>query len=155
MINAELIRSIIDKKIVADGFFIVDITISSDNDIKVVIDHKDGVAISYCEELSRLIEDKLNREIEDYSLEVSSAGIGCELKVLGQFEKNINREVEVTNLDGSHFNGILKEADSDQFIVETSELVKVEGQKKKQRVTKTVSLSYSQVKQVKDIISFK
>lgn len=155
MIKVEKIHELIDAKLEADGCFIVELTVSADNDITLVVDSNNGVSIDYCIEMNRLFEGAFDREVEDYSLEVSSAGIGCEFKVLGQYKKNIGNDVEVTYPNGSHIKGKLLEADEAKFIVETSEMVKVEGQKKKQLVTKQIELGYSEVKNVKDIISFK
>ena len=57
-------------------YFLVDLTVSADDSIVVVIDHADGVWIEDCAELSRFIESRLDREAEDYELEVGSAGLG-------------------------------------------------------------------------------
>lgn len=155
MISVEKIKEIIGAKIVEDGVFIVELTVSESDEIRLVVDRKSGVDIDYCVALSHLIEDNLDREAEDYDLEVSSAGIGCELKVLGQFEKNLGNEVEVTYPDGSHKKGILTAADAEAFEVDIEERVTVEGQKRKQLVKNHYRYAYNAVKQVKDIISFK
>lgn len=155
MISKETISQIIDEKIASDGVFVVELTVGADNRITLVVDKKEGVDIEYCVELSRLVESKLDRDVEDYELEVSSAGIGCELKVLGQFEKNLGNMVEVTYGNGSHKKGVLVSADAEAFEVDIEEKVLVEGAKKKQSVVNRYRYAYDEVKQVKDIISFK
>ncbi len=155
MINAEEIEKVVCQRIEPDGAFIVELTVSADNVIRLTIDRKEGISIDYCAELTHLIEDNFNRDVEDYELEVSSAGIGCELKVLGQFEKNIGNEVEVTYPNGSHKNGILTAADAEGFEVNIDERIQVEGQKKKQLVTNHYRYAYTEVKMVKDVIHFK
>lgn len=155
MITADKIKSIIDAKLAEDGMFIVEINVSADNVIEVVIDRKEGIDIDYCVTLTRLIESQLDRDTEDYELQVSSAGIGCELKVLGQFLKNLGNEVEVTYPNGSHKKGILTAADDNGFDVNIDEKITVEGQKKKQTVTNHYHYAYSEVKMVKDVINFK
>jgi len=155
MITEEIVGKIVEAKLAEDGVFVVELTVSADNAIRLVVDKKEGVDIDYCVALTRLIEDSLDRDVEDYDLEVSSAGIGCELKVLGQFEKNLGNEVEVTYVNGSHKKGILTSADAEGFEVDIEEKVVVEGAKKKQTVTNHYRYAYNEVKQVKDVISFK
>ncbi len=155
MIKAADIENVVRQRTDADGVFIVELTVSTDNVIRLVVDHKQGISIDYCAELTHLIENNFDRNIEDYELEVSSAGIGCELKVLGQFEKNLGNEVEVTYPNGSHKNGILTAADEGGFEVDIDERIQVEGQKKKQLVTNHYRYAYTDVKTVKDIVRFK
>lgn len=155
MITAEQIHSIVDSKIEADGCFIVELTVSANNDILLVVDKKEGLPVSYCVELTELIEQQMSRDIEDYALEVSTAGIGCELKVLGQYEKNIGNEVEVTLPTGAWRRGVLISCDPEGFEIESQEKEPIEGSKKKQTVARRYTYKYTEVKQVKDIISFK
>lgn len=155
MITEAVVKEIVNDKLSADGYFFVDLSIGADNSIHLVIDNKEGVSIDYCVELTRFIEEKLDRDVEDYSLEVSSAGIGAVLKVLGQYEKNIGNEVEVTMLNGAWQKGVLTAADAEGFEIDCVEKEKVEGSKKKVEVTKHYRYTYNEVKQVKDIVSFK
>ncbi len=155
MITKDTIRQIIAEKLEADGCFEVEISVSSQNEIAVVVDSVQGISIDYCVELTRLIESALDRDAEDFALEVSSAGIGCVLQVPRQFLKNLGHEVEVTFANGSHKKGVLVVADDEHFEVDIDEKVQVEGQKKKQTVRTRCSYTYAEVKQVKDIISFK
>lgn len=154
MITKEAIETIIKSKLDADNCFIVETAISADNVIRVVIDSNAGIPIDYCVEISNLIEASLNRDVEDFELEVSSAGIGCELKVLGQFQKNIGNNIEVTFPNGSHIKGILTSANADHFEFDAEEKIKPDGAKKKITVTNHYRYAYSEIKQVKDIISF-
>ncbi|MCQ2228184.1 MAG: ribosome assembly cofactor RimP [Bacteroidales bacterium] len=155
MITVDTVGKIVEAKLAEDGVFVVELTVSADNSIRLVVDKKEGVDIDYCVTLTRMIEEALDRDVEDYDLEVSSAGIGCELKVLGQFEKNLGNEVEVTYANGSHKKGILTAADAEGFEVDIEEKIVVEGAKKKQTVTNHYRYAYNEVKLVKDVISFK
>ena len=154
MIRETQIQEIIDNKLSEDGMYLVELTIQTDNKICVVIDHEQGVPINYCIELSKLIEAGLDREEEDFELEVASAGIGQPFKVKQQYMKNIGREVEVLYATGKKFSGKLLDVEEDGFNVEVEEMVKVEGKKRKQLQVKTVNCKFDEVKQVKDIISF-
>ena len=71
---------------------------------------------------------RLNREDEDYELEVGSAGIGQPFKVLQQYVNHIGKEVEVLEKDGRKHCGVLKDADERQFTVTVQKKVKEEGQ---------------------------
>lgn len=73
MIDKSIVKNLVDQWLEDKDYFLVDIEISSDNKIVVEIDHADGVWIEDCVELSRFIEDHLDREQEDYELEVGSA----------------------------------------------------------------------------------
>ncbi len=134
--------------------FLVELEVKPGNKIIVTIDHDNGVPISYCIELSKFIEEHLNRDEEDFELEVASAGIGQPFKVQRQYQKNIGRDVEVLTADGKKFSGKLVTVGENSFSVEVEEMVKVEGKKRKELQVKTVSCNFDKVKQVKDIISF-
>ncbi len=154
MITKQDVLDAVAQKIEDDGNFIVEVSVGPSNEIRLVVDSEKGIPISYCEELDALVETKLDRDKEDYSLEVSSAGICTELKVFGQFRKNIGNKVEVTMPNGAWIRGVLVDATEDGFDVETEEKKKVEGEKKKQIVKTVTHYELSDVKMVKDILDF-
>ena len=119
------------------------------------IDHKEGVWIEDCVELSRYIESRLNREDEDYELEVGSAGIGQPFKVLQQYTNHIGKDVEVLAKDGRKYCGILKDADERQFTVTVQKKVKEEGAKRPKMVDEDITFTYEEIKYTKYLISFK
>ena len=84
MINKETIKQLVNDKIAHSDYFLVDVTVSTSNHIVVEIDNQDGVNIDFCAELSRHIESQLDREVEDYELEVGSAGLTAPFKVIEQ-----------------------------------------------------------------------
>jgi len=154
MINTKLIENIISEKLQKDDMFIVELSVKPGNKITVIIDNDNGVPISYCIEISKLIEAGLNRDEEDFELEVASAGIGQPFKVERQYQKNIGREIEVLTFEGKKFKGKLIAVLDGAFDVEVEEMVKVEGKKRKELQVNTVNCKFDEVKQVKDIISF-
>ena len=81
MIDKNIVKSFVEEWLAEKEYFLVDVEISTDNKIVVEIDHADGVWIEDCVELSRYIEDRLDRDKEDYELEVGSAGLGQPFKV--------------------------------------------------------------------------
>lgn len=152
MITKKQIFDIIEPKIKEDGAFIVDVTVKPDNRIEVLVDSHDGVSISYCGELSRYIENNLDREAEDFSLEVSSPGIGHPFKVKEQFIKCVNRPVEVLTAQGERFSGLLKEVREDTFVIEEEKKVKIEGKKKKELQKFSYEFNFDQVKRVIELL---
>ena len=145
MIEKKTVCQIVDEWLAGKDYFLVEVTISPDDKILVEIDHKEGVWIEDCVELSRYIESKLNREDEDYELEVGSAGIG----------HHIGKEVEVLAKDGRKLSGVLKEADEQHFVVTIQKKVKEEGAKRPKLVDEDLTFTYEEIKYTKYLISFK
>ncbi len=154
MIAKDIVTHIVEEWLEGKDYFLVDITISPDNRIVVEIDHAEGVWIEDCVDLSRYIESKLDREQEDYELEVGSAGVGQPFKVLQQYLNYIGEEVEVLAKDGKKYKGTLTEADAEGFTVETEVRMKVEGAKRPQKVQQALRFTYEEIKYTKYIISF-
>ena len=155
MIDRNVVSGIVNEWLEDKEYFLVDVAISLDNKIVVEIDHAEGVWIDDCVELSRFIESKLNREEEDFELEVGSAGIGQPFKVLKQYLNHVGREVEVLTKEGKKMEGILKEADAEKFVVTVQKKVKPEGAKRPKLVDEDITFMYDEVKYTKYLISFK
>lgn len=155
MIDKNVVRSIVDEWLEGKDYFLVDVEISSDNRIVVEIDHADGVWIEDCVELSKFIEEHLNRDEEDFELEVGSAGLGQPFKVPQQYVNFVGKEVEVLDADGKKVQGTLKQVDGNNFTVAVKEKVHVEG--KKRPVMQDVDHTYTMdgVKYTKYLINFK
>ncbi|MBO5537512.1 MAG: ribosome assembly cofactor RimP [Prevotella sp.] len=155
MIDKNVVRSIVDEWLEGKDYFLVDVEISSDNRIVVEIDHADGVWIEDCVELSKFIEDHLNRDEEDFELEVGSAGLGQPFKVPQQYVNFVGKEVEVLDADGKKVQGTLKQVEGNNFTVAVKEKVHVEG--KKRPVMQDVDHTYTMdgVKYTKYLINFK
>lgn len=127
----------------------------TDDKITVEIDHKDGVWIDDCVALSRFISENCAPDIDDYELEVGSAGIGQPFRILQQYINNIGNEVDVLPFGGKKQRGILLTAEADKFSVEVVEKQKIEGKKRPQPVNVTYTYSYDEVKWVKAVLEFK
>ena len=155
MIEKKTVCQIVEEWLEGKDYFLVEVTVSPDDKIVVEIDHAEGVWIEDCVELSRFIESKLNREEEDYELEVGSAGIGQPFKVLQQYYIHIGQEVEVVTRDGRKLAGILKDADEEKFTVGVEKKVKLEGSKRPKLIEEDETFTYEQIKYTKYLISFK
>ena len=95
MISKDTVKQIVESYITAKGYYLVDINVTKDNHISVEIDHFEGVSIDFCVELTREIESGIDRETEDYELQVSSAGLTEPFKVLKQYQKIIMNNVRI------------------------------------------------------------
>ena len=154
MIDKNVVKKLVEEWLQDKEYVLVSIEISPDDRIVVEIDHADGVWIEDCVALSKYIEDHLNRDEEDYELEVGSAGLGQPFKVPQQYINFIGKEVEVLDADGKKVKGILKAVEGNDFTVGVEEKVKVEGKKRpvKQEVDHVYQMD--KVKYTKYIISF-
>lgn len=155
MIDKKVVKEIVEKWLEDKEYFLVDVEVSSDNCVVVEIDHADGVWIEDCAELSRFIEDNIDREVEDYELEVGSAGLGQPFKVPQQYQNFVGQEVEVLDADGKKVKGLLKSVDDNDFVVTVNEKVQVEGKKRPVKMDVDHTYQMDKVKYCKYLISFK
>ena len=126
MIDKKIVEQLVDQWLEGKEYFLTDLTVSPDNRIVVEIDHEEGVWIEDCVELSRFIESGLDRETEDFELEVGSAGIGQPFKVLRQYEIHQGDDVEVLTADGRKLKGTLTEVTPEGFDLVVTEKAKHE-----------------------------
>ena len=154
MIERQKVKGLVEQWLDGKEYFLTDLTVSDDDRIVVEIDHKEGVWIDDCVELSRFIEANLDRDVEDYELEVGSAGIGQPFKVLQQYLNNVGSEVDVLRTDGSRLTGVLTAADEEGFVLTYKVKVKPEGAKRAKLVDEELRLGYADVKEVKTVIRF-
>ena len=153
MINEQHIKTLIAEHLANnEDVFLVDCRVKTDNKIRVFIDSEKGVSIDDCIALSRHIEGNLDREQEDFALDVSSAGLDLPLRIPRQFKKNVGRSIVVILNDGTEINGELKEANDESFRV----LPKPKKKKKneEQAVVEPVSIPYTEQKETKIILTF-
>ena len=115
MIDKRTVRQIVEEWLDGKDYFLVEVSVESGDKIVVEIDHAEGVWIEDCVDLSRFIESKLNRDEEDYELEVGSAGVGQPFKVLQQYYNHIGRQVEVKTKDGNKLIGELTDVNEDEI----------------------------------------
>ena len=157
MISKTKVLELIDERFAEldNGLFLVELTISKENAIKIEIDkHEGGVSVKDCMAVSRNVEHNLDREEQDFELHVSSAGIDRPLRVLAQYVKNIGRTVEALMNDGTVKEGILKAATETELEIETSRVQKIEGTKKKETIVEQFVLPLNTIKETKIVITF-
>jgi ribosome maturation factor RimP len=154
MIKQDFIEKLVSETL-NDEYFIVLVSVKKGNVIDVIIDGNKGVTIQKCVDISRQIEQNLDRETDDFELTVSSAGLGNPFIVYRQYIKNIGEKVEVILPNEKPVSGILKQVDQEGFGLEISTLEKVEGKSKKVEVVKTIRYNFDTKPEVKNCISFK
>ena len=155
MIEAKMVAGLAEAYLADSECYLVDVTVAPDNLIVVEIDHDQAVGIEDCVALSRYIEAGLDRDVEDYELEVTSTGLTSPFKTLRQYLKNIGNAVEVLLKSGEKLSGCLKSADDTGFVVTVGRPVKPEGAKRKVTVCTDESYLYDEIKYTKNIIRFK
>lgn len=155
MIDETKIRTIVNEWLADKDYFLTDLTVSVDDRIVVEIDHKEGVWIDDCVRLSQYIEAHLDRDAEDYELEVGSAGIGQPFKVRRQYENHVGEQVEVRTHTGDKLKGVLKEVSDAGIVVTTRVRFKPEGAKRAKMVDEDRSLTFDDIADAHAVIDFK
>ena len=155
MIEAQKVIEIAEKILEGSDMFVVDCKTSPAGDIELLIDSDTAVKLDDCARINRAIEAELDREVEDYSLLVASAGIGSELKLLRQYRKILGGSVEVLLKDGIKILAKLEEANDEGITLSYEEKQMVEGKKRKQTVEVTKSYKWEEIKYVKEYLDFK
>lgn len=155
MIDKQLLTATVDDAIAGTDIFVVDIKVSPDNSIVVELDSPEGLDIDTCAEITRKIEAAFDRDVEDYDLEVGSAGITAPFKVRGQYLKNIGNEVEVLTKAGQKLKGVLVEvAENGDFTIEVPTKVKAEGAKRPEIVNVAHTFAPADCKKVNYLLKF-
>lgn len=137
-----------------EDLFLISLTVGADNAIKVVIDGDNGVLVEDCMFISRAIEHNLDREEEDFSLEVLSAGVTSPLTINRQYKKNIGRNLEVKTTDDKNIEGKLIEANEDSILLTWKAREPKPVGKGKVTVTKEATITLNEIKEAKVKIKF-
>lgn len=146
MIDKVKVLEIIQDALNGTDKFLVNLKITNDNRIFVDIDGDEGILIDDCIELSRTIENSLDRDVEDFELNVSSAGADSPLKLPRQYRRNIGRQLQVETLDGEKVTGRLEEADDTQCSVKVRGTKNTNGE--------TFTFKYADIKVARVLIEF-
>lgn len=156
MIAAQTIQELASDYIATHhpDYYIVEVAVHPGNRIVVELGSKDGLSIDACVLLSKHIESSLDREAEDFELEVGSAGLTSPFKVLRQYTDAIGSEVEVLRKGGIKEKGVLQSADEAGISLSVLRKVRPEGAKRKIEVEETIVIPMDEVLQTKRTLSF-
>jgi len=153
MIDKAKIVELVNEHL-ADDQFLVDVTISAGNEIHIMVDSDTGIFINQIVEISRFVESKLDREAEDFELSVFSAGLTEPFRLIRQYKKNQDQEIEVLPANGQKMNGLLIGVGEHGIDLEITTKEKLEGSKKKELVTRVHHLEYSEIKEARKVLKF-
>ena len=148
MLDKNKIATVVEKFIGGEDKFLVDVEVSRGNVVDVFVDGDDGISIGECAKISRHIVSKFDRDLEDFELRVSSPGLDKPFKLRRQYERYINREIQLVLNDGTKVKGKLLELSDDKLVIERNI-----GNKKKEIVNE--DHSFSDIREAKPEISFK
>ena len=151
MITEKIIKKLVEEKIEGTDKFIVEIKIKPAQKVYVFIDGDQGVSVEDCIRISRFITSRLDRDIEDFELNVSSAGLDFPFSMRRQYRKNTGKIISVLLLNGEKIKGTLLNVLDDGIVVKLSP----DKKKKGDTVTEQISLQYDQIKEARNVISFR
>jgi ribosome maturation factor RimP len=151
MISEKKITGLVDAHLAGGAFFLVDILVKPGNKISVFIDGDQGVTIEACRELSHFLNERLDRDQEDFDLTVSSSGADRPLKLPRQYKKNSGKSLDVVTRDGEKYTGIVKSSGDESVELEVLPAKKA----KKDQEIKIISLKFADIKSAKEVITFK
>ena len=154
MINRQELIDVIHHALEGTDRFLVEVKVSADNVIEVLIDSMDSVTIDHCIALNDAVLSHFDRDVEDYELTVGRYGISDPFKVVQHYLKNVGGEVEVLTKAGKKLKGTLKEASDEEFVLTVTKKVKLEGKKRPEMVDEDLHFTYDEIKYTKNIIQF-
>ncbi len=149
MADQQLIEHHLEGILAGKNIFLVGVKIDNSNKIVVHIDTPEGISIDDCVRVSRELEGKLDREKEDFSLEVSSPGLDAPFRVIEQYRKNIGKMISVVKTDGEKLEGILMKLDEKSIVLDL--IKKEKGGGKEQLMA---DLSFGEIKSARVCIQF-
>ncbi len=147
MIAEERVQKLAREKALELGGFLVSAKVSGQNVINVFVDKAVGISVRECLQISRYIENELDREIEDFDLSVSSPGLTNPFLVKEQYQKNKGKDIIVKLKSGEKVRGKLLDF-NDDITLETGK--KVKG--KKEKKIEEIIISSKEIKETKLII---
>jgi ribosome maturation factor RimP len=150
MIEKQKILGLVEEFIKGTGLFLVSVKVSNANRIIVLADKNEGITIDECAAIHRHIENELDRDKEDFELQVSSPGLDMPFGVIEQYFKNEGKKVEVIDNEGSKYTGKLKNVTEGGFELETE--IKTKGRSME---LKDVSFNLGQIKSTRVILTIK
>ncbi|QOD59577.1 ribosome assembly cofactor RimP [Polaribacter haliotis] len=152
--DQKLVKDLVDEALALnESLFLIDLSISENNKVQVLVDGDNGVPLSECIRISRNINNNIDREEVDYSLEVSTPDISHALTAKRQYKKNVNRILKVKTAE-KELEGTLTEADEDKIVLQWKAREPKPVGKGKVTVEKTATIEYKDIKEAKVKIVF-
>ena len=154
--NKQQIIEAIEPAVKERGCFLVEVTVSAENDIEVVIEKEEGIVDGEdCAAIDKVVHEAFDQDVEDYALTVSSAGLDRPFKVLRQYQKALGTQVDVKFKGGKRIIATLTSASEENIGLQYTALEAVEGKKKKEKVEHNETFALSEINSVTPYIDFK
>ena len=154
MITQSKIQQLVETALEESDVYLVEVHVGQGSSITVYLDSDKGVTIDDCVKVSRYVEHQFDREVEDFELLVTSAGLDQPFKIKRQYIKNIGKEVDIVTKAGLRQKGILTKVNEEDVELVWKVKEKIEGSKKKEWIDKSLIISFEQIKTAKIVISF-
>jgi len=149
MMDQHIIEDHLNGILAGKDIFLVAVKVDNKNKIIVHIDKQEGIGIDDCVRVSKELEEKLDRDKEDFALEVSSPGLDAPFRVFEQYQKYLGKKIAVIKTDGDNLEGILKELNEEGILLELAK-----DKKGLQKDLPTTALIFTEIKSAKASIQF-
>ena len=149
MADQSIIEHHLEGILTGKDIFLVTVKVDNNNKIIVHIDTPEGISIDDCVRVSRELEEKLDRDREDFALEVSSPGLDSPFRVIEQYQKNVGRKINLVKMDGEKLEGILKETSETGIVLEV-----IRGRKGQPKDPDLLELAFTEIKSGRASIQF-
>ena len=151
----EKVQGLLDDALAErQDLFLVNLSISDSFKISVDLDGDKGISLQDCIDISRVVESNLDREEQDFSLEVASAGLSSPLKFVRQYKKNIGRTLKVKTISSEEIEATLLAVDDEKITLEWQAREPKKVGKGKETVDKKADILYEDIKEAIVIVSF-
>lgn len=154
MINKETVTEAVKEAIKDTDLFLVDVIFRPADSIVVEIDSPSGLDIDTCSDVTRKVHEILGDELDDYDVEIGSAGVTAPFKVREQYLKNLGNDVEVFTTDGQKLRGVLTSVDDETYTVAVDVKVKNPGDKRPHIEQQTRTLRFDATKRITRELKF-
>ncbi|MCM1378412.1 MAG: ribosome assembly cofactor RimP [Clostridium sp.] len=154
MLDRSKLKDFVESQLVNTDCFLTDLRVSPDNRVVVELDSDTGVDLDFCISLNHKIEEEFPSDVEDYELEVGSAGITSPLKLPRQYQKFVGKELEVFASDNRKYVGELLNADNDHIVLKIEQKVKRDGEKRPVLEQLERSFPYTEIRKAQYLLKF-
>ena len=149
MADQNIIEHHLEGILAGKDIFLIGVKVDNNNKIIVHIDTTEGISIDDCVRVSKELEEKLDREMEDFALEVSSPGLDSPFRVIEQYQKNIGKKINLVKTDGEKLDGILKKTGENGIVLEI-----IRGKKGQPKDPELLELTFTEIKSGRVSIQF-
>ena len=149
MADQNIIEHHLEGILAGKDIFLIGVKVDNNNKIIVHIDTTEGISIDDCVRVSKELEEKLDREMEDFALEVSSPGLDSPFRVIEQYQKNIGKKINLVKTDGEKLDGILKKTGENGIVLEI-----IRGKKGQPKDPELLELAFTEIKSGRVSIQF-